>query len=62
MRASGVVGDSRKIGARPCAPSSAANSSRFLGRIVDDQHAVDAGVVRARSANAAWPIASIGLA
>ena len=47
MRDSGVVGASRKIGAMPRALEQRRELGGLLRRIVDDQHAVDAGAARA---------------
>jgi hypothetical protein len=43
MRSSVEVGASRKIRSRPAALSCGGEGLAFLGRVVDDQHAVDAG-------------------
>jgi hypothetical protein len=44
MRASVEVGASRKIGSRPRGLQGRGKVLAFLGRVVDDQHAIDPGV------------------
>ena len=46
----------------PCARHQRRERPAFLRRVVDDEHAVDAGVARARRRSARTPMASIGLA
>ena len=53
IRASVVVGLTRKIGSSPASTSGCAERLRLLDRVVEDQHAVDARVGRGRAANAA---------
>ena len=62
IRASEVVGDRRKIGARSFAIQRRDEIAGLLGRIVDGDHAVDAGLARASRQRSPIPIASIGLA
>ena len=49
IRASVVVGLSRKIGSSPASTSGAAKRLGFFDRLVEDQHAVHAGVAAARA-------------
>ena len=62
MRASGVVGASRKIERDAASLEQRRELARFLGRIVDDDARRRRRRRCARSANAVVPIASIGLA
>ena len=57
MRASVEVGASRKIGSMPARLQRRGEALAFLGRIVDDQHAVDTGLPARRRRSAPTPVA-----